>query len=227
MRYFIVGIMIFIILLIIFINIKMDIIEPAGPDLPSGSQQGQINGIKDMRAFLEQMYIVCILNENDQHESKVNSTICYKTSVLGTYLWPLLGPYTYRSVEELTSVFGASTNPTSASEASSQSSEPSPIPIILNDHDYQLFLQIAIIGKILEPFAIRPMNNWNTATVWYKDGRGNVGSACTQRWGGYQASVAFVTKYIKELTVILGYFHSQNDSANKLQGSDTIFTKLY
>jgi hypothetical protein len=118
------------------------IIEGA-PQLPSGSNQASVNTIADMRAFLEQMYMICLLNPNDTSGDKVLNTSCYKVSLLGTYLWPVLGPFTEWSLEELTPIFGVPTNPTSMMQGSAAQSDTSPptIPIITNDEDYQLFLQ--------------------------------------------------------------------------------------
>jgi len=92
MKYFIVFILGIFILLLIYVNMN---IREGAPQLGSGSNQAAINSIEDMRTFLEEMYMVCLLNPNDQSENKTFNTDCYKISILATYLWPLLGPYTY------------------------------------------------------------------------------------------------------------------------------------
>ena len=226
MKYFIVFVLGIFILLLIYVNMN---IREGAPQLGSGSNQAAINSIEDMRTFLEQMYMVCLLNPNDQSENKIFNTDCYKISILATYLWPLLGPYTYWSLDDLSPRFGAPTKPTSVAKgmAAEQNPNPPPVPIILNDRDYQLFLQLAIIGNIIQPFATVPHNNWRSAVVWFKDGKSRTRDCCRERWGGYQASYALIQVYIKEIKTILGYFHSQTTSSNTTFYGDSIYTELY
>jgi len=228
MKYFTTIVLCFLILLIIFINFNINIKEDIF-QLPSGSNSAQINTIEDMRAFLEQMYLISILNPNDQLQYKTYNTICYKNNILASYLWTVLGPYTYLSLDEISQLFGASTKPTSIVEdsASQQNNKPPPIPIIVNDTDYKFLLQLAIIGNIIQPFTVAPFNQWNSSVIWTKDDAGNTRDACKERWGGYQGSVALNTLYLEEIKTILAYFHAQTDSQNKLYNGDNLYTQLY
>jgi hypothetical protein len=232
MKYFTSIVICFLIVLIIYVH--YNIIEGlGGPQLPSGSNQAQINTTEDLRTFLEQMYMICLLNPNDQSTDKSYNTVCYKMTVLASYLWPVLGPYTYLSLDELSPIFGAPTKPKSIVEKTSdqQNPNPPPIPIITNDLDYQLLLQLAIIGNIIQPFLTEPHNNWNSSVVWFKqDWKKNTvrtRDACYERWGGYQGPVAVNTAYFNEIKTILAYFHSQTDSSDKIYYGDNGYTKMY
>lgn len=228
MKYFLIITLCFLIILLLYVNFYTNMIEGA-PQLPSGSSQGQINNTADMRTFLEQMYMICLSNPNDQASNKVYNTNCYKVGILASYLWPVLGPYTHMSLDDITPIFGAPTTPTSAVQAASAQQNPNPpaIPIIVNDDDYQLFLQLAIIGRILTPFTTVPINGWNSAVIWFKDGDGNARDCCRERWGGYQASYGLVEGYFEDIKTILAYFHRQSDTSSKIYHGDSSYTKLY
>lgn len=228
MKYFIIITMCFLIVLLLYTNFYTKFTENL-PQLPSGSNQGQINTTEDMRAFLEQMYMVCLLNPNDQSSNKTYNTVCYKANILASYLWPVLGPYTYMSLDDLTPIFGAPSNPTTEVQAASaqQNPKPPPIPIIVNDYDYQLFIQLAILGRLLTPFSTLPFNEWNSAIVWLKDANGDPRDCCRERWGGYETSYSLVNTYFDEIKLILGYFHRQSDSSSKTINGDSAYTQLY
>ena len=215
-----------VIITMLYYNTK--IIEGA-PQLPSGSNQASVNTIADMRAFLEQMYMICLLNPNDTSGDKVLNTSCYKVSLLGTYLWPVLGPFTEWSLEELTPIFGVPTNPTSMMQGSAAQSDTSPptIPIITNDEDYQLFLQLAVLGNLIRPFSTADFNNWRSVVTWYKDNRGNARDACKERWGSYPSTIYLMNDYYTQIIYILAHFHAQAAPANKLYNGDSIYTELY
>lgn len=228
MKYFLIMTLCFLIILLLYVNFYTNVTEGA-PQLPSGSSQGQINNIADMRTFLEQMYMICLSNPNDQSSNKTYNTNCYKISILATYLWPVLGPYTYMSLDDLTPIFGAPTTPTSAAQAASAQQNPTPpaIPVIVTDDDYQLFVQLAIIGRIIVPFATVPYDGWNSAVVWFKDSKGDARDCCMERWGGYQATFTLVEGYFGDIKTILAYFHRQSDNSTKFYKGDSVYTKLY
>ena len=228
MKYFIIFVCCILIILLFSVHYNTNIIEGA-PQLPSGTDQAQINTISDMRTFLEQMYMVCLLNPNDQEERNIRNTNCYKINILASYLWPALGPYAQLTLDDISPIFGAPNKPTSVIEesASQQNPNPPPIPIILNDIDYQLFLQLAIIGDIIQPFATAPHNNWNSVVVWFKQTSDYARDACAEQWGGYQGATSLITLYLEEIKTILAHFHSQTDSSSKLYEGDNEYTKLY
>lgn len=238
MKYFTSIVLCILIILIITVYYNTQIIEGnTGPQLPSGSNQVQINTIKDMRTFLEQMYLICLLNPNDMTPDKGYYTVCYKMTILASYLYPALGPFTHLTLDDLSPIFGAPSKPNSVVEESAdqQNPNPPPIPIILNDLDYQLLIQLAVIGNIIQ-FSIVPYNNWNSAVTWFKQPAKTVKKkrykdrtrdACTERWGGFQGAVAMNSVYFEEIKTILGYFHSQTDSRGKLYTGDNAYTKLY
>lgn len=222
---------ILLILLIIFmLYLHSNIIE-ASPQLPSGSNQASIKTIEDLREFLEQMYMICMLNPNDNSDAKTPNTVCYKISVLATYLYPVLGPYSYWTLEELSPIFGMSTTPTSmVQKAASQSNAtPAPIPILISDQDYQLFLELIVLGQIIQPFGIAPIKNtgWKTAAVWFKDSNENAHDTCLENWGNYQYVKILIEEYFKRIQIILGYFHAQTSNSNKTHIGDSPTTKTY
>jgi hypothetical protein len=228
MKYFTIALLVLFIIFMLYIN--SNVIEGT-PNLPSGSNQASINTIQDMRDFLEQMYMICILNPNENSDSKTSNTVCYKISVLSTYLWPVLGPYTYWSLAELSPIFGISTSPTSLVQKSYSQTQttPPPIPIITGDQDYQLFLELAVLGQIIEPFGISPIENtqWRTVGVWYKDGEGNPHDTCLENWGGYNNVKILIEKYFKRIKQILAYFHTQTNNSNKVHIGDSPTTQIY
>ena len=199
------------------------------PQLPSGSDQASVNNLKDMRSFLEQMYMVCLLNPNDTSSEKVWNTACYKISVLSTYLWPVLGPFSSWSLEELTPIFGVPTTPTSLTQASAAqaNTETPPLPIITNDADYQLFLQLAVIGNLIRSFGTAEFNGFRSTVVWYKDKKGRTRDACRERWKSYPSTLYLMNDYYKQIVYILAYFHAQAAPANKIYYGDTKYTELY
>lgn len=197
--------------------------------IPNASGKIETGTITDMRDFLEKMYSVCLLNPNDTSGDKTKNTNCFKANVLGSYLWPTLAGYTHQSLEELSPIFGKDTLPKSpAGEmAEEQDPNPPPVPILLNDTDYQLFLQLAILGKLLHPFSAADWNSWDSSVVWFKDRNGYARDACKERWGGYQGAVSLVDKYLKKITTILAYFHSQTNSNTSISYGDSVYTSMY
>ena len=197
--------------------------------IPNASGKIETGTITDMRDFLEKMYSVCLLNPNDTSGDKTKNTNCFKANVLGSYLWPTLAGYTHQSLEELSPIFGKDTLPKSpAGEmAEEQDPNPPPVPILLNDTDYQLFIQLAILGKLLHPFSAADWNSWDSSVVWFKDRNGYARDACKERWGGYQGAVSLVNKYLKKITTILAYFHSQTNSNTSISYGDSVYTSMY
>jgi hypothetical protein len=175
--------------------------------------------------------MVCLLNPNDQ-TGNIHNTNSYKISILGTYLWPLLGPYTEWSLDDLSPLFGTPTNPTSAMQGSIGQSTPPPIPIIAGDEDYVLFLQLAILGSMIMPFSTYPYNNGHSVTLWYKiiGGKHNgqvrdyYNNGRDPSWG---QAVYISNTYLSEITMILAHFHGQTTSAIKSYPGDTPYTELY
>lgn len=214
------------IIIIWMLNIK--IIE-GDTQIPSVSSKIETGSIKDMRDFLEKMYGVCLLNPNDTTGDKTRNTNCFKVNVLGAYLWPTLAGYTYQTLDELTPIYGKNTEPQSQASqmAEEQDTTPKPVPILLNDMDYHLFLQLAILGKLIQPFSSESWDDWNSSVVWFKDNNGYARDACKERWGGYQGAVSLVDKYLDKITKILAYFHSQTNNDNTISYGDSIYTSMY
>lgn len=214
------------IIIIWMLNIK--IIE-GDTTVPGGTSKIETKTIKDMRDFLEKMYGVCLLNPNDTTGDKTRNTNCFKVNILGAYLWPTLAGYTHQSLEDLSPIFGKNTTPKSpaAEMAEEQDTSPPDVPILLNDTDYQLFLQLAILGKLIHPFSAAEWNDWNSSVVWFKDNNGYARDACKEHWGGYQGAVSLVDKYLKKITTILAYFHSQTNSNTSISYGDSVYTSMY
>jgi hypothetical protein len=223
-------IVLLILLIIFMLYLHSNIIEGA-PQLPSGTNQASIKTIEDLRDFLEEMYMICMLNPNDNTDTKTPNTICYKISVLATYLYPVLGPYSYWTLDELSPLFGMSTAPTSMVQkaASQTNATPVPVPILISDQDYQLFLELIILGQIIKPFGTAPIKNtgWQTAAIWYKDNQGNAHDTCMENWGDYHLVMILVEQYFNRIQVILGYFHAQTSNSNKTHTGDSPTTKSY
>ena len=226
------GVIILCLLILFMLYINTIIVEGASSNinLPSGANQASIKDIDDMRSFLEQMYMISILNPNDKTSDSLNST-CYKISILGTYLWPLLGPYTEWSLDNLTPVFGSPTKPTSqiSAMASQSKSEPPKIPIISNDKDYVMFLQLSVLGNMIMPFSMYPSNDSRSVTLWYKRPGDNYVMDYSDYlnnpdWG---YSVYVSNKYLTKITLILAYFHAQMNSTAQTYPSDSDYTKYY
>lgn len=215
-----------IIIVMLYYNTKL--IEGA-PELPSGNSQASVNNMKDMRTFLEQMYMVCLLNPNDTSSERVWNTSCYKTGILSTYLWPVLGPFSSWSLEELSPIFGVPTGPISLTQATAEQSntEPKPIPIITNDEDYQLFLQLAILGNLIRSFGTAELDGLNSTVLWFKDNKGRTRDACREKWKGYQSSLYLMNDYYKQIVYILAHFHAQANPTNKISYGDSKYTELY
>jgi len=219
-------ILILCVIIIWMLNIK--IIEGASI-LDSGPGKIDVKEMKDMREFLEQMYMICLLNPNDSTSKNIRNTICYKCSILGSYLWPALGPYTYSSLEQLTPLYGEAGKPTSDMEKSAQqqNTTPPPVPIIVNDMDYQSFIQLAILGQLLQPFTIEDANGWNSDVIWFRDRKDRPRDACKEYWGGYQSSIGVITDYFEKIKTLLAYFHGQTQSKRSIHYGDSIYTKDY
>jgi len=220
------GIIILCLLILFMLYINSAIIE-GNINLPSGSNKASIKDIDDMRNFLEQMYMITILNPNDKTNNILN-TNSYKISILGTYLWPLLGPYTEWSLDNLAPIFGSPTKPTSqmAAMAEQAKQEPPKIPILSNDKDYGMFLQLAVLGNMIMPFSVYPANNGNSVTLWYKEGKDTIVDRYNLirdlDWGH---SIFFSNMYLTEITLILAYFHAQMNSTAQTYPSDNVYTK--
>lgn len=215
------------IIIIIMLYYNTRIIEGAAM-LPSGSNQASVNTIEDMRTFLEQMFLICLLNINDTSNGNISNTTCYKISLLGTYLWPVLGPFTEWSLEELSPIFGVPTNPTSVIKGAAEQNDTSnpPIPIIMNDSDYQLFIQLAVLGNMIRPFSVSDYNRGDSTVTWYKDGE-DIHDGCKERWGSYAYSISVMNEYFKEIFSILAYFHAQTTPKDKIYPGDSEYTALY
>lgn len=230
-----IGIILLCLLILFMLYINTIIVEGSdtGPSLPSGANQASITSIDDMRTLLEQMYMICILNPNDQ-TGQILNTNSYKISLLGTYLWPLLGPYTSWTIEELIPLFGNPVKPTSQVQKISSQSNPQPpkIPIIANDEDYVKFLQLAVLGSMIMPFSTYPYNNGQSVTLWSKNDRGNIMDYW--RYGrdsnpvnGWGHAVYFSSMYLTEITLLLSHFHGQTVSTVSEFPGDNIYTELY
>lgn len=215
------------IIIIIMLYYNTRIIEGAAM-LPSGSNQASVNTIEDMRTFLEQMFLICLLNTNDTSNGKISNTTCYKISILGTYLWPVLGPFTEWSLEELSPIFGVPTNPTSVIKGAAEQNDTSkpPIPIIMNDSDYQLFIQLAVLGNMIRPFSVSDYNRGESAVTWYNEGE-KIRDGCKERWGSYASSISVMNEYFTEIYSILAYFHAQTAPKDKIYPGDSEYTALY
>ena len=214
--------------IILIYMLNQNIVE-GSVQLPSGSNQVSIKNTEDLRTFLEQMYMVCLMNPNDMSSDKASFTDCYKMNILASYLWPTLGPYSYWSLEDLSPLFGQAVKQQTQTEkmAAQQNTTPPPIPVLINDTDYQLFLQLAILGRLAAPFVTDKFNNWNSAVVWFKDDNSNSRDACKEQWGEYQAATTIVNAYLTKITIILGYFHAQTTSNNKIHHGDSVYTSMY
>lgn len=233
MKYLSIIILCLLILFMLYINTIIVEGVDGGPSLPSGSDQGSIKSIEDMRIFLEEMYMVCLLNPNDQTKN-IPNTNSYKISILGTYLWPLLGPYTEWSLDELSPLFGNPTNPTSIVQksAAQSSGKTPPVPIIAGDEDYILFLQLAILGSMIMPFSTYPFNNGHSVTIWHKvqGGKSNghvmdyYNFGRNRSWG---QTIYLSNTYLSEITQILAHFHGQTTTASKSYPGDSKYTELY
>ena len=222
MKYFTICLLCIVIILLLYVNIN--IVEGAGPELPSGTNQASIKTIDDMRTFLEQMYMVSILNPNDTNKDNRPNTTCYKVGVLSTFLWPILGPYTYWSLNELSPLFGKSTAPTSMAQnlSNQTNTTPPPVPILANDTDYQLFLELAVLGQMIQPFG---SENNGRCVLWIMGKDNRLYDYCIyQNWRGYQKSYDIMFIYFERIKTILSYFHAQTESANKVKNADDIYT---
>jgi len=221
--------LIIIVLCIIIIGMLNIKIVEGDSQISGATTTIETNTIEKMRDFLEKMYGVCLLNPNDTTGDKTKNTNCFKVNILGAYLWPALAGYTYQSLDDLSPMFGKNTEPQSlASEmAEQQDTMPKPVPILLNDTDYQLFLQLAILGKLIEPFSKEDWNNWNSSVVWFRDNNGYARDGCKENWGGYQAAIYLVDNYLAKITKILAYFHSQTISNNTIHRGDSAYTTVY
>jgi len=230
MKYF--GIIILCLLMLFMLYVNTIIIE-GSPQLPSGSNQASINTIDDMRDFLEQMYLICLLNPNDQ-TANIQNTNSYKISILGSYLWPLLGPFTNWSLDELSPLFGSPTNPTSVLQGSAEQSsgKTPPVPIIASDKDYVLFLQLSILGSMIMPFSTYPSTDPNkSVTVWRNTSTGTTTTVDDKSKKGGDPSwghaVNISNTYLSQITMILAHFHGQTTSAIRSYPGDSIYTELY
>jgi hypothetical protein len=214
------------IIIIWMLNIK--IIE-GDTTIPNASGKIETGTIQDMRDFLEKMYSICLLNPNDTTGDKTKNTNCFKVSILGAYLWPTLAGYTKQSLEDLSPIYGKSTEEKSLAGqmAEEQDTTPQPVPILLNDTDYQLFLQLAILGRLLQPFTSENWDNYNSAVIWFKDDGGYARDGCKERWGGYEGAISLVDEYLRKITLILGYFHSQTNSNTSVSNGDSVYTSMY
>ena len=83
------------------------------------------------------------------------------------------------------------------------------------------------LGKLIHPFSAAEWNDWNSSVVWFKDNRGYARDACKEHWGGYQGAVSLVDKYLKKITTILAYFHSQTNSNTSISYGDSVYTSMY
>jgi hypothetical protein len=207
-------------------NIKEGI---GGPELPSGSFQAQINTTEDMRKFLEQMYMITLANANDQKEKDVNYTECYKLNILGTYLWPLLGPFSKLTITELLEQFGEKSDPKSAIREASeqQDTTPKPTPIITSDIDYHNFMRLAILGKMIVPFSTMDNNGDKSVVLWYKSGDNNVTDICYKKWKDREAALVLGKTYLLQIGDMLSYFHRQVDNTGKIKNGDSTYTTVY
>ena len=224
MKYLLIAVLC--IIIIWMLNIK--IIE-GDTTIPNASGKIETGTIQDMRDFLEKMYSICLLNPNDTTENNTKNTNCFKVSILGAYLWPTLAGYTKQSLEDLIPIYGKSTEEKSLAGqmAEEQNTTPEPVPILLNDTDYQLFLQLAILGRLLQPFTSENWDNYNSAVIWFKDDNDYAIDGCKQRWGGYEGAISLVDEYLRKITLILGYFHSQTNNNNSVSNGDSVYTSMY
>jgi hypothetical protein len=220
-------------LILFMLYINTIIVEGSQNNIGGANNIASINTIDDLRDFLEKMYMICIANPNQQITSqsndKISQTNPYKIGILGTYLWPLLGPLSEQSIEDLTEKYGISSAPLSQMQLMSKQTNPNPppIPIIQSDKDYVLLLQLAILGSMITSFSTYPANGGNSVTIWYQDAKGlhdyyNYGR--NPSWGN---SIYFSNLYLSQITMILAHFHGQTNKSNGRYSGDSAYTQLY
>jgi len=203
-----------------------------GVSIPGASNQAAINTIGDMRDFLEKMFMVCLLPPHDQNDRGGFNTDCSKIATLSAYLYPILYPFSQRSLNELTSLFGHTTKPTSAVGAAyaQQTQSPPPIPIILNDTDYQMFLQLVVLGNMIQPFGTDEFDSSNSivnsVVLRMNYGNNNIQDSCTigGGWPWQAAARSVASQYLREIKIILAYFHAQVDPSNQFSSPETVYT---
>jgi hypothetical protein len=101
---------------------------------------------------------------------------------------------------------------------------PPPVPIIVNDTDYQMFLQLVVLGNMILPFGTDDYDDQRSVVLWIKYSSTDIRDGCQRRWGGYDGARSLATLYLIKITAILAYFHQQVDPGKQINYSDSIYT---
>lgn len=196
----------------------------------------KINTLKDLRDFLEEAYAVCYTNPNSISNS-VKNTVCYKISVLGTYIPPILGSIATQDMESLFALYSSPKN-------SIGSTEPPAPGILTSTQDYIMLLQLYIASKNLKMFSSGAFPIWKQDIDNGKaldDSDANPESETPSTPSGATITTDLCENQTKESSAIIGYaielydiidkclqhFHNQLENTKSVTYGDTPDTNTY
>jgi hypothetical protein len=116
------------------------------------SESQKITNLKDLRDFLEAAYKICYDNPNVL-SNNIKNTTCYKISILGTYIPPILGSLATQDMESMFAAYG------SPKDSIGSTGPPEP-GVITSTQDYIMLLQLYIAASNLKPFSSGKFPLW-------------------------------------------------------------------
>jgi hypothetical protein len=202
-----------------------------------------IQELQSVRSFLEEMYSICIKLENDLVDGNLN-TMCYKCSILGIYI-PAQLKIEDKSMEELWKYYGqaAICPPDGVCDEKNDSKRlDNIVPLLSNQKDYFMLIQLITSAKALSPFiksTTNPIWGYENRVIVPEqpateqqsavpEERGNVlKDVCSLTDNASRTIVAQVTLLYKKIYEALEYFHSQADQIDSGKNGDVIETKAF
>jgi len=195
-----------VIITIIIFFLSINKIVEGDVSLPSGQNQASVGSLKDLRTFLEQMYMISTLNENDITTDGVQQSACYKISILGTFIPSVLGNLASTDMQTLQSIYGdQTTQPLMAGMPNPTVSPPIP-PVINGNQDYIMFLTLCTYGNLLSVY--------NALGIWVRypgsDNNKVVAELCTAPTGDQVYLLQSARNMLNIIKQCLAYFHNQS-----------------
>lgn len=191
-----------------------------GINLPGGNDKAVLDSIDNLKDFLEKLYFICILNENDVNTNKIQQTVCYKINILATYLPDILGNIIDTPMDILSERFGY--RDTSVMGMNIKAGPVPPPPIIGNNQDYIMFLFLCMSGRMLKPYI--------DCKIWTRtpDPSDNNKTIITDMTNSTNINdielVKCATFIFEDIKTTLAYFHNQVDKMDTSPGDtyDTV-----
>ena len=204
-----------------------------------------LEDISTVRDFLEEMYTISINDRTEKADGEHESTICYKSSVLGRHISTQLGKYIESySIELLWKRLGPAVICPTNGECTDDNKDginAGATAILTSQKDYFMLMQLCTSANALIPFidsSTNPIWKYNTvSTSPIYDANGlqtEPGGASTVPYDvclrydpSSKALTGQITVLYNKIYEALEYFHFQIKNTDTGENGDTWETRIY